>query len=105
LCGCVETGDPAPADGDALIALEAFSALDASDDPLWSHRPVEIDCSPLTGWFVEGDHVELDTGRCNYVAIAQPALTSADAGAHVTGSLSHFDLTSEDAVADAGGPF
>jgi hypothetical protein len=98
IAACSDKAPPPPGAERALIALDAFEPLDPSEDPLPSHRPPEVDCSALTGWFVEDDHLEMDTARCNYVSLAQPALVGAAAGARVTGTLSHFDLTAAGAA-------
>ncbi len=108
--GCTNSGtsweQPSDANADAstddvgvreprvLAPLIALSPVSAADDPLRAHRPEEISCNNLTGWYAEGDMLEVDTGKCNYLALFEPAATSAPTGAIVTTTISHFDLTS-----------
>lgn len=76
-----------------LIDHRLWSVVDSASDPLVPHRPLVVICGDLTSWGSEGDHLEVDTGRCNYLMLAQPALVAAKVGDHVLGEFSHFDLT------------
>lgn len=76
-----------------LCPLRALSVVPAERDPLSQHRPPSVECSDLTGWYIEGEQLEIDTGRCNYLALAAPAAVSAPRGATLTAELRHFDLT------------
>ena len=53
-----------------------FRVVDATEDPLPAHRPPQIDCPPTSYSFVySGLDVETgETGRCNYLSVAQPSL-------------------------------
>jgi hypothetical protein len=83
-----------------LAAPDLFRELTTAEDPFTTHRPETFLCHPLNGFYVEEDHLELDTANCDYLAVGQPALTGGSRGARVFGSVSHFDLTAaEPAVA------
>lgn len=62
-------------------------------DPLASHRPHPVSCRP-GGWGVEGAILEADTGRCNYLSVAQPALHAIEEGKPLKITLWHLVLTS-----------
>lgn len=76
-----------------VLPLADLSEIEPSDDPLAPHRPGDVDCSSLTGWYVEDDHLEVSTASCNYLALTEPSAADADAGEILRGQLSHFDLT------------
>ncbi len=57
----------------ALIDNGAWITQSADEDPFFDHRPETIDC-PEGALTSEGGVLDLDTGRCNYVAIKQPLL-------------------------------
>lgn len=61
-------------------------------DPLEGHRPDPIECSPIAGWYPEGDALEVDTARCNYVDVYQPVGVSTTGRRRLQGSITHFDL-------------
>ncbi len=82
-----------PASPASLIDHQAWRVTDDNSDPLASHRPRVVSCGDLTSWGPEESYVEVDTGRCNYLMIEQPALASGAIGDHVKGSITHFDLT------------
>lgn len=76
-----------------LAPLSELSVLGSDDDPLVAHRPETVDCSDLGGWYVEDDVLEVNSGKCNYLALVEPAAVGAPAGARVTTTILHFDLT------------
>lgn len=61
--------DP-PADAIPMLDPAALEPVDARDDPLVLHRPVEVDCPP-GAWGPEGGGFEVQTGVCNYAAFDQ----------------------------------
>jgi hypothetical protein len=76
-----------------LSPLTNLAPLELVADPLAAHRPETADCSGLTGWYFEGESLEVNTGSCNYLALSEPAAVAAPAGASVTTEVRHFDLT------------
>lgn len=75
----------------SLIDHEKWQKLEASDDPLASHRPETIDCG-VAGWYLETSKLEVDTNFCNYLAVGQPSLVSLEQGQTVQVIFYHFDL-------------
>jgi hypothetical protein len=87
----VKPGDPQRV---LLASTDVFHELLAAEDPLPEHRPDPVVCNPLNGFYAEDGELEVATGHCNYLAVAFAALTDAQGGDRVTGSVRHFDLTS-----------
>lgn len=57
-----------------LVSADGWQAIeDPSLDPLREHRPQEVICTRL-GWYSEGESVEVDTSKCNYLSIAHGLL-------------------------------
>ncbi len=44
----------------------------AADDRFSAHRPAEVNC-PDNSWYNEDGALEVQTGFCNYLSLAQPA--------------------------------
>ena len=76
-----------------LAPADLFRELAPPEDPFPEHRPAAFLCHPLTGFYVEGGYLEVNTGSCAYFATGQPALAGAAAGDRVVGRVRHFDLT------------
>lgn len=90
-CG---NGESSEAKAPEVVAMAAdFVSLDEQEDPLAGHRPEEVTCSGLTGWGVEDDVLEVDTGRCNYLAVGAPARIGVAAGRTLTTEVAYFELT------------
>lgn len=104
ICSCSEddTATSTPSQGGSsgqnggrvLADWSDPSPIPAEDDPLSAHRPETVQCSNLSGWYREEQSLEVDTGECNYLAIAQPAALAAERGDELVIEFSHFDLTS-----------
>ena len=89
------SGDTQDPDAPRAIApLLQLSPTLPEDDSFPEHRPESIECNNLTGWYIEDSLLEVDTGRCNYLSLVEPAALGAPAGTMVTTEISHFDLTS-----------
>lgn len=92
--------DTADAASPTLIKHEAWAVLTADADP-FDDRPAQVDCAPGSGWAVElldlTPTLGVDTGACNYLAVAQPAGRDVAAGERLTVDLWHFAL-------EGGGP-
>lgn len=78
----------------ALLDHSAWSNYPAELDPLASHQPAQIACG-ISGWFVERNSLEVDTGQCNYLLVEHPALVDVPEGSQVDIELWHFDLVAE----------
>lgn len=87
-----EATTPGPAR--VLLPLTDLRPLAGDADPLAAHRPDVVVCSNVAGWYFEGGLLEVNTGRCNYLALGQPASLRVPVGASLTTQLRHFDLTS-----------
>lgn len=66
----------------------AWRVIDAQEDPLAGHRPAVVDC-PVGAWAPELDQLEVQTGVCNYLALAQSSLVDLDVGDRVFVDLWH----------------
>jgi hypothetical protein len=74
-----------------LGELAAWTVLDASADPLADHRPALVDC-PVGAWATEFGQLEVQTGVCNYLALASPTLLALAPGDRVIVDLWHDTL-------------
>jgi len=77
--------------------LAAWTPVDAADDPLADHRPQSIDC-PIAAWAEENGQLEVQTGVCNYLALAQPSQVAVAAGDRISVDLWHADLDAAEAA-------
>lgn len=68
-------GASAERDWTPLTDTAAWTAAEADEDPLFSHRPSRVDCEP-PAWREEFGAIEVDTGACNYLSLRQPALAA-----------------------------
>lgn len=93
LPACSDTSPAGWGDEVVLASLAGLEEVPESEDPLAEHRPESTDCSSIAGWYLEGERLEVDAGRCNYLALVEPALTEAPAGARLLTEISHYDLT------------
>lgn len=101
--GCTDeaTPDSSPPT-DAALATElidhaAWRAVPAADDPLASHRPAETVC-PEGASVVEHGALEVQTGYCNYLALAQVLPVPIEAGDMLRVVLWHDRLVADPAV-------
>ena len=67
---------------------------DAAEDSLADHRPADADC-PDNSWYNEDGALEVETGYCSYLSLAQPSLADITAGDEVQLVLWHGDLVFE----------
>ena len=63
----------------SLVDVDAWSEQDAAGDSLPGHRPAELQC-PANSWYNEDGALEVETGYCNYLSLAQPSLSAVKAG-------------------------
>lgn len=54
-----------------MLDAALLTPVDAAQDPLASHRPARVECSPAA-WGPEGGGFEVQTGVCNYASFDQP---------------------------------
>ncbi|MAT94041.1 MAG: hypothetical protein CME59_15745 [Halioglobus sp.] len=73
----VVQGDPAQVE--SLIDVNAWTFQSAAQDSLAAHRPATVEC-PDNSWYNEDGALEVETGFCNYLSVAQPSLADIDSG-------------------------
>ncbi|MCH9688293.1 MAG: hypothetical protein K0V04_43080 [Deltaproteobacteria bacterium] len=88
-----ETAALPPRTAATLVDHTMWTIVEADDDPLAEHRPVDVDCG-VTGAYVEGLGLEIDTGACNYLSRQQPTLADIRAGDMIEVSAFHETLAS-----------
>ncbi len=101
-------GSDAPLRANASDAGSAASLIDngqwepvsAEADPLAQHRPSEVVC-PQGAYLEEDGALEVQTGYCNYLAVAQPVLDALRAGDVLRIVLWHDRLVADPAEAHA----
>lgn len=83
---------------ESLMPLIALKPQEADLDPFQEHRPEEIDCNSLSGWYLEDNLLEANTAECNYLSLTESAATTAHAGDTLVTEISYFDLTAAEAA-------
>lgn len=76
-----------------LVQKELWAPVEATTDPLASHRPAVVECSRV-GWIVEPQGFEIRTTYCNYGMFSQPSMVPVKPGDRIVAMLYHFDLAS-----------
>jgi hypothetical protein len=66
-------------DAESLIDVNAWQYQDAAADSKPSHRPATIEC-PDNSWGNEDGALEVETGLCNYLSVAQPSQAAIASG-------------------------
>lgn len=79
-------GDPLP-----LVTAEAWLPGRMEDDPLGHERPATVDC-PAAAWGPEAGGLEVQTGACNYLFVAQPSLAAIEEGDAIDLVVFHQEL-------------
>lgn len=74
-----------------IVQREWVYQTSADEDPLAEHRPDEIVC-PEFSYELEGSILEVDTGACNYLSVAQPSQAAVKACDTMQVTVSHFNL-------------
>ena len=77
-----------------LVDGAAWVEQDAAADSLSAHRPADIQC-PANSWYDEDGALEVETGYCNYLSVAQPSLAAVNSGDTLHLVLWHADLVFE----------
>ena len=86
-------GQDAKRDGRSISLIDHkrwVSITSAAEDPGWAHRPEQIDCS---GWYQEGETLEVQTGYCNYFSAQQPIQAVVPKSSKIAIVLYHAQLT------------
>ncbi len=79
-----------------LIGHGAWQLVPAHEDPLASHRPAQTSC-PQGAYREEAGALEVQTGYCNYLALAQPLPVDIAKGDALRIVVVHDRLVSEPA--------
>ncbi len=69
----IEVGDTAAVESVPLIDVNEWEMQSAGEDRFSGHRPADVNC-PDNSWGPEEGALEVQTGFCNYLALAQPSL-------------------------------
>ena len=78
----------------ALVDVDSWVMQDADTDSLGGHRPAEIHC-PDNSWYNEDGALEVETGFCNYLSLAQPGKVALEKGDTLHLVMWHGDLAFE----------
>jgi hypothetical protein len=79
-------GEPLP-----LVTAEAWASGRMEDDPLAHERPATVEC-PAAAWGPEAGGLEVQTGTCNYLFVAQPSLAAIEADDAIDLVVFHQEL-------------
>ncbi len=71
----IEVADTVAAQSDSLVDVNDWSFQSEAEDSRAAHRPASVDC-PDNSWYNEDGALEVETGFCNYLALAQPSKTA-----------------------------
>jgi hypothetical protein len=77
-----------------LVDVDSWTPQTAANDSLASHRPAEVEC-PDNSWYNEDGALEVETGYCNYLSLAQPGKVAINKGDQLHLVLWHGDLAFE----------
>lgn len=83
--------DKPAAQTESLVDVNAWTVQGAAEDSFASHRPETVDC-PHTTWYNEDGALEVETGYCNYLSLAQPSQVALANGDELHLVLWHGDL-------------
>lgn len=75
----IEVADEAATPADSLIDVNDWEAQAAAGDTFAAHRPDVVDC-PDNSWYNEDGALEVETGFCNYLSVAQSSKTAIEEG-------------------------
>ena len=78
----------------SLVDVDAWREQGAAADSLAQHRPTDLQC-PANSWYNEDGALEVETGYCNYLSLAQPSLAALRVGDSLHLVLWHADLAFE----------
>jgi hypothetical protein len=95
--GC-EPDPGSPLQERAAIDPHGWVQADPTRDVYASMRPADATCVPVDGfgndWLGSEPSLEINTGSCNYLTVAQPLLVDVRAGDPMKLRLWHFELFS-----------
>lgn len=91
----IEVVEGAAATGLSLVDVDAWKEQTSSGDSLADHRPAEVTC-PASSWYSEDGALEVETGYCNYLSLAQPSLAALKPGDSLHLVMWHADLAFEE---------
>ena len=75
----------------SLVDVNQWVEQSVMEDSLAAHRPETVEC-PGNSWYNEDGALEVETGYCNYLSLAQPSLVDIAAGDTLHLVLWHGDL-------------
>ncbi len=88
----IEVADVAATAADALIDVNDWAEQSAADDTTFAqYRPASVEC-PSNSWYNEDGALEVETGFCNYLSVAQSSKTDIAEGDTVHLVLWHGSL-------------
>ncbi len=87
----IEIVEQAGATDESLVDVDAWVYQSAEEDSKASERPADLSC-PDNSWYNEDGALEVETGYCNYLSLAQPSLVDVAAGDTLHLVLWHGDL-------------
>ncbi len=76
---------------ESLIAASDWQFQSAENDSFAAHRPDAITC-PDNAWYEEDGALEVETGYCNYLSLAQPGKAAINKGDNIHLVLWHGQL-------------
>tara|TARA_R110001592_G_scaffold295594_2_gene565748 strand:- start:104652 stop:107168 length:2517 start_codon:yes stop_codon:yes gene_type:complete len=79
----------------SLVDVNAWSEQQAGADSFPGHRPADTAC-PDNSWYNEDGALEVETGYCRYLSLAQPSLAGVKTGDSLHLVLWHADLAFEE---------
>ena len=91
----IEVVDAVEGQSSSLVEVDSWGMQSAGSDNLAGHRPAGVDC-PDNSWYNEDGALEVETGYCNYLSLAQPSKAAINTGDSVHLVLWHGDLAFEE---------
>ncbi len=91
----IEVVEPSGGEDLSLVDVDAWVQQSAAEDSRAADRPADVNC-PDNSWYNEDGALEVETGYCNFLALAQPSLEDVAAGETLHLVLWHGDLVFEE---------
>ncbi|MFT4613881.1 MAG: mono/diheme cytochrome c family protein [Bacteroidia bacterium] len=90
----IEVAEGDAASSSSLISVNDWVEQAAADDGIAGHRPVSVEC-PSNSWYNEDGALEVETGFCNYLSLAQASKADVQDGDTLHLVLWHGNLAFE----------
>ena len=90
----IEVADGPQVESVQLVEANGWAVQPAAEETVSGHRPADVTC-PDNSWYDEDGALEVQTGYCNYLSLAQPGQAAIAKGDSLHLVLWHGNLASD----------